>query len=82
MGNQGQGKKLKLAKRIEPEYVTVTDAEIMTGVSAWTWRKRAYAGQIASVKDTRHLLIPVSEVRRWMAERERPALESDAGGQL
>lgn len=65
---------MKRKKVIEPEYVTVSDAELMTGVSAWTWRKRAYAGQIASVKDTRHLLIPISEVRRWMAERARPAL--------
>lgn len=68
-------KRAKLLKRVEREYVTVNDAEVMTGVSAWTWRKRAYAGQIASVKDTRHLLIPISEVRRWMSERERPALE-------
>jgi hypothetical protein len=61
-------------KAVEPEYVTVKDAEVMTGISAWTWRKRAYAGRIASVKDTRHLLIPVSEIRRVMAEGYRPAI--------
>ena len=33
-------------------------------------------GQIASVKDTRRLLIPIAEIRRWMTERERPALSS------
>jgi hypothetical protein len=36
-------------------------------------RKRAYAGKIASIKDTRHLLIPVSEIRRVMGEGYRPA---------
>jgi hypothetical protein len=66
-------KELKRA-RVQPEYVTVDDAAIMTGVSARTWRQRAYTGQVASVKDTRRLLIPVSEVRRWMSERERPAV--------
>lgn len=67
---------MKRTKPIEPEYVTVKDAEVMTGISAWTWRKRAYAGRIASVKDTRHLLIPVSEIRRIMAEGYRPAIEA------
>jgi hypothetical protein len=68
--------KFKRAKAVEPEYVTVDDAEVMTGISAWTWRKRAYAGRIASVKDTRRLLIPVSKIRRVMAEGYRPALET------
>jgi excisionase family DNA binding protein len=75
--NMSATKELKRA-RVQPEYVTVQDAAVMTGVSARTWRQRAYAGQIASVKDTRRLLIPVSEVRRWMSERARPALTEDA----
>ena len=71
-------RKLKRAV-VEPEYVTVDDAELMTGISAWTWRKRAYAGLIASVKDTRRLLIPISEIRRLMAKGFRPA-HGNAGG--
>jgi hypothetical protein len=63
----------KHIKRVEPEYVGVDEAEIMTGRSRWSWRKDAYAGRIASVKVGRRLLIPVSEIRRVLAEGLRPA---------
>ena len=64
---------------VEPEYVGVEQAEIMTGVSRWTWRRWAYDGRIASVKLSKRLLIPVSEIRRLLAEGYRPALGHKGG---
>ena len=61
---------------ITPEYVGVDQAELMSGLSRWTWRHYAYAGKIASVKAGKRLLIPVSEIRRLMNEGYRPALEN------
>jgi hypothetical protein len=59
-------------KAVEPEYVGVADAEILTGLSRWTWRAWAYSGRVVSVKAGRRLLIPVAEIRRVMAEGTRP----------
>jgi hypothetical protein len=61
---------------IEPEYLGVGEAEIMTGRSRWTWRRDAYLGKIASVKLGGRLLIPLSEIRRVLAESYRPAVEN------
>jgi hypothetical protein len=63
------------AKRIEPEYMGVDEAEIMTGRSRWSWRKDAYSGKVSSVKVGRRLLLPVSEIRRILAEGTRPRVE-------
>jgi len=63
----------KAAKRIEPEYFGVDEAEILTGRSRWSWRKDAYAGRIASVKLGRRLLIPRAEIDRVMQANFRPA---------
>jgi hypothetical protein len=57
----------------EREFVSVDEAEAMTGISRWTWRRRCYEGSTASSKVGRRLLIPVSEVRRIMSEGMRPA---------
>jgi len=65
----------KEAKPIEREYLGVDDAETLSGRSRWTWRRDAYAGKVASVKLGRRLLIPMSEIRRVMAEGYRPAVE-------
>jgi hypothetical protein len=59
-------------KAVEPEYVGVDDAEILTGLSRWTWRAWAYSGRVGSVKAGTRLLIPVAEIRRVMAEGTRP----------
>ena len=56
------------------EYLGVGEAQTVTGRSKWTWRRDAYEGKIASVKVGRRLLIPVSEIRRVMAEGLRPRL--------
>lgn len=61
--------------KIEPEYLGVDEAEIMTGRSRWSWRKDCYSGRIASVKIGRRLLIPASELRRVLAEGTRPRVE-------
>ena len=58
---------------VEPEYTTVQGAEVMTGRSRWSWRRDAYAGTISSVKLGTKLLIPISEIRRILAENTRPA---------
>jgi hypothetical protein len=64
----------KEAKPIEREYVGVGEAEILSGRSKWTWRRDCYEGRVASVKLGRRLLIPMSEIRRVMAEGLRPRL--------
>jgi hypothetical protein len=61
--------------RVEPELVSVQGAEIMTGRSRWSWRRDAYEGKIASVKLGAKLLIPISEVRRVIAENTRPRIQ-------
>jgi hypothetical protein len=67
--------KKHVAARVEPEFVSAVEAEIMTGRSKWTWRKDANRGRIASVKLGRRLLIPISEIRRLLAEGVRPRVE-------
>ncbi len=59
---------------LEPELVSVQSAEVMTGRSRWSWRRDAYTGRIASVKLGTKLLIPVSEIRRVIAEGTRPRI--------
>jgi hypothetical protein len=62
---------------VAPEYLGVDQAEVMSGLSRWTWRHYAYEGKIASVKAGKRLLIPVSEIRRVMNEGYRPALQGE-----
>lgn len=61
--------------KLKPAYLGVDDAEIMSGLSKWTWRKYAYEGRVASTKVGRRLLIPVAEIERIMREGLRPRLE-------
>jgi hypothetical protein len=61
--------------KVETELVSVQGAEIMTGRSRWSWRRDAYEGKITSVKLGAKLLIPISEVRRVIAENTRPRLQ-------
>jgi hypothetical protein len=64
----------KQTKPIEREYLGVDEAETLSGRSRWTWRRDCYEGRVASVKLGRRLLIPMSEIRRVMAEGLRPRL--------
>jgi hypothetical protein len=63
---------LAIIANVEPELIGVQAAETMTGRSRWSWRRDAYEGRIASVKIGARLLIPVSEIRRVIAENTRP----------
>lgn len=56
-------------------YCSVDQAEIITGLSRWTWRSWAYSGKIASHKMGARLLIPISELNRVIAEGYRPRVE-------
>jgi hypothetical protein len=67
-------------KKIQTQYFGVAEAATMTGTSAWFWRKRAYAGQISSVKFGTRLLIPRSEIERIIRENTRPRLAKQSGG--
>ena len=46
----------------------VKDAARRLGISIWTLRKRAYEGDITSVKIGAKLLIPESEIERLIRE--------------
>ena len=56
----------------------VAEAEALTGVSRWTWRRWAYEGKVASVKLGKRLLIPSAEIARLVAENTRPAAGTGA----
>jgi len=60
--------------KVEPQYLGVSEAETLTGVSKWTWRRWAYDGKVASVKLGKRLLIPTTEIDRLVAENTRPSL--------
>ncbi len=62
-------------RKIETELLGMADAEAMTGRSRWSWRRDCYSGVVASVKIGRRLFVPMSEVRRVIAENTRPRLE-------
>ena len=62
------------ARKLTTEYLGVAEAEQVTGVSRWTWRRWAYDGKVASVKLGKRLLIPTSEIERLVAENTRPSL--------
>ena len=54
----------EMKRKMKVEYLGVAEAESMTGVSRWTWRRWAYDGKIASVKLGKRLVIPASEIER------------------
>ncbi len=62
---------------VEREFVSVAEAEALTGVSRWTWRVYAYKGRVSSVKVGKRLLLPVTEVRRILSEGNRPRVDND-----
>jgi excisionase family DNA binding protein len=60
----------------EPEVIRVQEFARRLQISVWTARQWAYRGKIASCKAGKHLLVPVSEVSRLIAENTRPRLET------
>ena len=69
----GKGTRMRRSE-VRPEYLGVAEAEAITGVSRWTWRRWAYDGKVSSVKLGKRLLIPSSEIARLVAENMRPRL--------
>ena len=59
-------------RKIEPELLGMDEAEALTSRSRWSWRRDCYSGAIASVKIGRRLFVPMSEIRRVIAENTRP----------
>jgi hypothetical protein len=57
------------------KHLSVTETELETGISKWTWRRMAYRGDVASVKVGTRLLIPLSEINRVLQEGTRPRLQ-------
>jgi hypothetical protein len=70
----------RMVQAVEPEYMSVIDAEVLTGISRWNWRSMAYSGKVESVKlgspKNGRLVIPVREVRRIMQEATRPCVKT------
>lgn len=62
-------------RKIEVELLSVAEAEEMTGRSRWSWRRDCYSGVIASVKIRNRLYVPMSEIKRLIAEGMRPRLQ-------
>jgi len=65
------------AVEVQPEFMGVLEAEILSGISRWTWRQMAYQRRITSCKVGRRLLLPVSEVRRVITEGTRERISND-----
>lgn len=57
---------------VQRKLISVAEAEQITGMSQWTWRRWAYAGRVESVKLGSRLMIPVAEVERVTREGTRP----------
>lgn len=65
---------MKPATQHEPEVIRVQEFARRLQISVWTARQWAYRGKVASCKAGKHLLIPVSEISRLIAENTRPRL--------
>lgn len=63
---------MKTASVADGGVIKVADFAKRLQISIWTARQWAYRGKIESVKAGKHLLIPVSEVSRLLAEGLRP----------
>jgi hypothetical protein len=50
----------------------IKDGARRLGISVWTLRKKAYGGDVASVKMGAKLLIPESEIERLIRDGTRP----------
>jgi hypothetical protein len=70
----------RMLATVTPEFASVDQCEIISGVSKWTWRNYAYRGKIESFKVGSRLLIPLAEVRRVLAEGRRPRTDGLPAG--
>jgi hypothetical protein len=61
-------------RKVNAKYLGMKEAEELTGISRWTWRRHAYNGVVESIKIGKRLLIPFSEIERLVSEGTRPRL--------
>jgi excisionase family DNA binding protein len=54
-------------------WISVDEAEDLTGLSKWSWRRLAYAQRIGSSKVGRRLVLKLSDVQSYMEAGYRPA---------
>jgi Helix-turn-helix domain len=62
-------------RKVNAKYLGVQEAQELTGISRWTWRRYAYNGIVESIKIGKRLLIPSSEIERLVSEGTRPRLQ-------
>jgi excisionase family DNA binding protein len=67
-----------LKKSVERKFHSVDEAEILTGISRWTWRDWIAAGKIDSFKLGTLVKIPQEEIDRILREGFRPRLPTAA----
>lgn len=65
-------------RKVQAKYLGVKEAEELTGVSRWTWRRYAYTGVVESIKIGKRLLISSSEIERLVAEGTRPRFKCES----
>jgi hypothetical protein len=65
----------------EPLFCSVDEAEVISGISRWTWRAFAYKGTVESSKIGRRLLIPIAEIKRMLQEGRRPRADGLEAGE-
>jgi excisionase family DNA binding protein len=58
--------------KLKQQFLGVQEAQELTGISKWTWRRWSYDGRVASVKLGKRLLIPLREIERLVEENTRP----------
>lgn len=61
-------------------WISVDEAEAITGRSKWSWRRSAYGGDIGSSKVGRRLFLRLDEVQAFMAAGYRPAVNEQGRG--
>jgi hypothetical protein len=71
---------LKRVTDVTPAFMGVIEAEVLSGISRWTWRAYCYKGTIESTKVGQRLLIPVSEITRILSEGRRPRVDGLPAG--
>ena len=67
-------RKKEMAATVQPEFVSVDEAQILTGISRWTWRDYVREGKIDSNRVGTRILVPLREIRRVLEEGYRPRI--------
>jgi hypothetical protein len=63
-----------MRQEIKRDCLSVDECQSKSGMSAWWWRRQAYSGRVISIKISRRLMIPTSEVDRIISENTRPRI--------